>query len=85
MLGRDAVGKGLGGGLGGAVRAVLCRSLLCHRCDKRTTEREAICSDAEETEKLAKVSRTAEVNSLAVSPTLRFAESARALCRRNNF
>jgi hypothetical protein len=36
-------------------------------------------------EKLAEFSRPLFVNSLAVSPTLHFAESARALCRRNNF
>jgi len=36
-------------------------------------------------EKLAEFSRRANVNSLAVSPMLHFAESARALCRRNNF
>jgi hypothetical protein len=36
-------------------------------------------------EKLAEVSRLLPANSLAVSPTLHLAESARALCRRNNF
>jgi len=36
-------------------------------------------------EQLAEVSRLLAVNSMAVSPTLHFAESARALCRRNNF